>query len=158
MRVFEPGDGTSTEQPPPAPPVSVPPPAPPVGILPPGVTADSGGVRNVNGETQAEAIAAIYAEVAAGALPSVAIARHPIPPPWTTAQALNFLASLPQSTQTFGGDDGVITGPPVDTLPGFIPYDDADFPDDEGEAATDDELAEWDDYIDLLEDTLGAPV
>lgn len=59
----------------------------------------------------------MLAEVAAGALGADALARHPLPPGTSTAEALRFLASIPQTTYVFGEPGGTVTGPPIDTLP-----------------------------------------
>jgi hypothetical protein len=78
---------------------------------------------NANGETLAQAKAAVLAAVAAGATPGAALAAHPLPPGSVTpTEALDFLASLPQSVTPIG-DVGasVVTGPPIDTLPGYDP-------------------------------------
>lgn len=158
MRVFEAGDGTATEQPPPTPPPAVPPP-PVAAPTPPAPPPPPAEPRNASGETLTQAEAAVLAEVAGGSDGASALARHPLPAGTSTAVALNFLASLPQTTYALDGSAApVVTGPPVDTLPGFIPFADAAFPDDEGDEADDTEYAEWDDYVDLLEAMLGVPV
>lgn len=96
---------------PPAPPPPAIPPAPP----PPAPVPASQSV-NGNGETLAQAEAAVLAEVAAGALGADALARHPLPPGTSSAEALRFLASLPQTTYVLGQPGGTVTGPPIDTL------------------------------------------
>lgn len=104
----------------PAPPSPSPSP-PPVAARPPAPAPAA--LVNANGETLAQAKAAVLAEVAAGATPSAALADHPLPPGSVTAnEALDFLASLPQSTSSLGlGGGSVVTGPPIDTLPGYDP-------------------------------------
>lgn len=103
---------------PPAPPPPVlapapPPPAPVTSSPPANVTVQA---VNANGETLAQAEAAVLAEVAAGALGADALARHPLPPGTSTAEALRFLGSLPQTTYNLGEPGGTVTGPPIDTL------------------------------------------
>ena len=98
--------------PPPPPSAPAPPPAPlPTQLAPPAQPV------NANGETLAQAEAAVLAEVANGALGADALARHPLPPGTSTSEALRFLASLPQTTYTLGAPGGTVTGPPIDTLP-----------------------------------------
>lgn len=157
MLYRDPVDGVTIDLPPPpapvpvTPPVAAPKPAPVPPVAPVGV--------NSNGETLEQAEAAIRALVAQGMTGADALARHPLPPGTPVAVALNFLASLPQTVYSIDSSvPGVVVGPPIDTQPGFIPYDDGDFPDDEGTEAGDDEYAEWDDLVDLLEDALGAPL
>lgn len=122
------GDGGVTLLPPaPPPPVlapAAPPPAPapaPIAAAPPAPAPSA--LVNAHGETLAQAKAAVLAEVAAGASPAQALADHPLPPGSVTAsEALDFLASLPQSTTPIG-DVGaaVVTGPPLASLPGYDP-------------------------------------
>lgn len=158
MRVYDPGDGPAIEQPPPPQPAPQPPPPAP-SPPPPAPQPSPSEPRNANGETLAQAEAAVLAEVAAGSDGASALSRHPLPPGTSTAVALNFLASLPQTTYALDGTVApVVTGPPIDTLPGFVPYADDAYPDDEGDEADDNEYDEWDDYVDLLEAALGVPV
>lgn len=99
--------------PPPALPPAPPPPAPVAG----GAAFNATALPvNAHGETLAQAEAAVLAEVAAGALGADALARHPLPPGTSTAEALRFLASLPQTTYVAGQPGGTVTGPPIDTL------------------------------------------
>lgn len=96
---------------PPAPP----PPAPVATPAPAPVTvAAQAAPRNANGETLAQAEAAVLAEVTAGTLGADALARHPLPPGTSTDEALRFLASLPQTTYGLGEPGGTVTGPPID--------------------------------------------
>jgi hypothetical protein len=104
----------------PAPPAPAPQPAP-AAPRPPGPAPAA--LVNAKGETLAQAKAAVLAEVAAGDSPGQALADHPLPPGSVTAnEALDFLASLPQSVTPIG-DVGasVVTGPPIDSLPGYDP-------------------------------------
>lgn len=98
------------------PPVSAPPVEPsPVQAPVASPVAMPAEARNANGETLAQAEAAVLAEVKAGALGADALARHPLPPGTSSAEALRFLASLPQTTYTTGQPGGTVTGPPIDT-------------------------------------------
>lgn len=124
MQLIEPGDEPVRNLLPPAPPPPAPiaaPPPPPVVSAPPAAIVSvpsqpAAQPRNANGETLAEAEAAVLAEVANGALGADALARHPLPPGTSTAEALRFLASIPQTTYQFGEPGGVVTGPPIGTV------------------------------------------
>lgn len=157
MRYFDPLDNVPQDAPPPAPPVATSPPVNRPGPVP--VPPVAPAATNSNGETLEQAEQAVLALVAQGMTGADALAKHPLPPGTSVAVALNFLASLPQTVYSIDSSvPGVVVGPPIDTLPGFEPFSDDNFPDDEGDEATDDEYAEWDDYVDVLEEALGAPL
>lgn len=102
---------------PPAPQPQPPPPAPTPAPQPPTTSPV------IQPDALALAEAAVLAAVAGGATPSDALATHPLPVGTSSAQALAFLAQLPQTQVTFapGGGPQVITGPPVVTLTGDEP-------------------------------------
>lgn len=158
MRV-DPDSGTQFPSDP-VPPVwtTTPPPAPPATTPPPPAPVQTSEPRNANGETLAQAEAAVLALVAGGMLGADALALHPLPPGTSAATALNFLASLPQTTYQFGQPGGTVTGPPIDTLPGFVPYEEDPDAGDTGDEADDALYAEWDDLIDMLEAAAGSPI
>lgn len=104
LELLPPAPLPSPPQPVPLPPAAAPAPSP--------VSSEP---RNANGETLAQAEAAVLAEVAAGALGADALARHPLPPGTSQAEALRFLASLPQTTYVLGQPGGTVTGPPIGT-------------------------------------------
>jgi hypothetical protein len=114
-------DGGVITQAPPAPL----PPAVPTAPIGPTLSSSSSAAPavNANGETLAQAKAAVLAEVAQGVLGAVALSHHPFPPGSVTAnEALDFLASLPQTVYSISGaESGVVVGPPIDTLPGYDP-------------------------------------
>lgn len=151
------GAGIPQDPVPPAPPVT-PPPAPPTGSPPPPAPVQTAGAVNALGETLAQAEAAVLALVAGGMLGADALALHPLPPGTSAATALNFLASLPQTVYDFGQPGGTVVGPPIDTLPGFVPYEEDPDAGDLGDEADAAEYDEWDAYIDLIEDVTGSYV
>lgn len=104
----------------PAPPAQAPAPRP---VAAPPAAPAPAALVNANGETLAQAKAAVLAEVARGVSPGQALADHPLPPGSVTAnEALDFLASLPQSVTPIGDVGGsVVTGPPIASLPGYDP-------------------------------------
>jgi hypothetical protein len=64
--------------------------------------------------------------VAQGKTGAQALAQHPLPPGTSTADALAFLATLPQTTYQIGNvNSGVVTGPPVITEIGAENFDPA---------------------------------
>jgi murein DD-endopeptidase MepM/ murein hydrolase activator NlpD len=135
--------------PPPPPPPATPPPAPPAPAPSPAPAPAPTSGLNVNGETLAQAEAAVLAEVAAGALGADALARHPLPPGTSTAEALRFLASIPQTTYVLGTPGGTVTGPPIggDGQPpgGLVDPSEGDPAGDPGPIPTDDDYQRWDD-------------
>jgi hypothetical protein len=100
---------------PPAPPPPPPPPPPPAASEP----------RNVHGETLAEAEAAVLALVQGGMLGADALALHPLPPGTSAAEALRFLASLPQTAYVVGEPGGTVVGPPIGRSGAVPPTSDA---------------------------------
>jgi hypothetical protein len=99
----------------PAPP---PPPPTPTNPTPTGTAAaPGGGGVNALGETLQQAEQAVLGLVASGLTGAAALALHPLPPGTSTADALAFLAELPQTTYTGTGTDGIVTGQPLDPGP-----------------------------------------
>lgn len=111
------------------------PPAPPPAYYPPSVP------RNANGETLAEAEAAVLALVAGGMLGADALALHPLPPGTSAEEALRFLSTLPQTVYTIGEPGGTVIGPPIAEL-------EAEF----GPDAEDDQELAWEDDPATLDD------
>lgn len=144
-----------TPPPPPAPP-SPPPPRGPAAAPPPPPPSIT-DPRNANGETLAQAEAAVLDEVAHGALGADALARHPLPPGTSTAEALRFLASLPQTTYVAGEPGGTVTGPPIggDGQPagGLPDPSEGDPAGDPGQIPTDADYLQWDNVA--FDDTYG---
>lgn len=110
------------------PPAPLPPavaPAPPAPVIPPvaALVADrqdgSGGgpAVNANGETLAQAEQAALGEVRAGAAVSDALARHPLPPGTSTAEALRFLGELSAASGVGTGGSGSGSGSSGDLDP-----------------------------------------
>lgn len=118
------GNGAVTLLPPaPLPPAVAP--VPPAPVIPPvaALVADrqdgSGGgpAVNANGETLAQAEQAALGEVRAGAAVSDALARHPLPPGTSTAEALRFLAELSAASGAGTGGSGSGSGSSGDLDP-----------------------------------------
>lgn len=72
---------------------------------------------NALGETLQQAEAAVLAAVARGETGAQALAEHPLPTGTSTAEALAFLAELPQTTYAIDSTQGTVTGPPLNPPP-----------------------------------------
>lgn len=105
--------GTVTPPPPPPPPTPTVPNPTPTGTA----AAPSAGGVNAAGETLQQAEQAVLGLVASGLTGAAALALHPLPPGTSTADALAFLAELPQTTYSGTGTDGTVTGQPLDPGP-----------------------------------------
>lgn len=73
------------------------------------------------GETLDQAEQAVRELVAQGMTGAAALAAHPLPPGTPTATALDFLASLPQTTYAIDSTQGTVTGPPLAQPPAAAP-------------------------------------